>query len=426
MEHKPDLREALAGSIRAAALLHIMVLAGCGASGVGSGSAPADDSGSGNGPGLAAGKGSGQSIADAAPNVAGIVVGPVNIPYISITLCEPGSTGNCQTIDRIAVHTASSGLRILSAAISPQLLGKLPQQLRGNSNGALAECTPVADGYGWGGVRTADLKISGEAASGIPIQVMADPQFPAVPAACASEGPIVKNAASLGANGIIGVGPSLQDCGQDCMQEFGRYYVCTPGAGTCVPSLATLAEQVVNPVAKFARDNNGTIVELPPIPASGAGTLEGSLVFGIGTQSNNALGGAKVYPTDDFGALTVIYRGTTYTYGLIDSGSPINQVDDPSIRQCADGSGRYCPASPLSLSAVITSVGGSASILSFSVENAEGLLDNEPSFAAFNIAGTPYLPQVFDLGLPFFFGRNVFTAIDGQATADGLGPYYAF
>jgi hypothetical protein len=33
---------------------------------------------------------------------------------------------------------------------------------------------------------------------------------------------------------------------------------------------------------------------------------------------------------------------------------------------------------------------------------------------------------VFDWGLPFFFGRKVFTAIDSRATPAGIGPYYAF
>jgi len=32
----------------------------------------------------------------------------------------------------------------------------------------------------------------------------------------------------------------------------------------------------------------------------------------------------------------------------------------------------------------------------------------------------------FDWGLPFFFGRNVFTAIEGQSTPAGPGPYWAF
>jgi hypothetical protein len=33
---------------------------------------------------------------------------------------------------------------------------------------------------------------------------------------------------------------------------------------------------------------------------------------------------------------------------------------------------------------------------------------------------------MFGWGLPFFFGRTVFLAIEGQPTPAGAGPYYAF
>ena len=49
-----------------------------------------------------------------------------------------------------------------------------------------------------------------------------------------------------------------------------------------------LAQQVVNPVTKFAVNNNGVIVQLPPVTTSAA-SATGTLVFGIGTQSNNTL-----------------------------------------------------------------------------------------------------------------------------------------
>ena len=32
----------------------------------------------------------------------------------------------------------------------------------------------------------------------------------------------------------------------------------------------------------------------------------------------------------------------------------------------------------------------------------------------------------FDFGLPFFMGRHVFTAIEGQSTSAGNGPYMAY
>jgi hypothetical protein len=32
----------------------------------------------------------------------------------------------------------------------------------------------------------------------------------------------------------------------------------------------------------------------------------------------------------------------------------------------------------------------------------------------------------FDWGLPFFFGRTIYTAIENQSTPAGAGPYVAF
>ena len=48
-----------------------------------------------------------------------------------------------------------------------------------------------------------------------------------------------------------------------------------------------------------------------------------------------------------------------------------------------------------------------------------------PSDAAFsNLAG----PNTggFDWGLPFFYGRNVFTAIDGTTVGNTPGPFFAY
>jgi hypothetical protein len=36
------------------------------------------------------------------------------------------------------------------------------------------------------------------------------------------------------------------------------------------------------------------------------------------------------------------------------------------------------------------------------------------------------LPASFDWGLAFFYGRNVFTAIEGAATPGGIGPCFAY
>jgi hypothetical protein len=63
----------------------------------------------------------------------------------------------------------------------------------------------------------------------------------------------------------------------------------------------------------------------------------------------------------------------------------------------------------------------------FSVANADSLFDSNPTGVAFvNLAAPNSLSDSFDFGLPFFYGRNVFTAIAGQSTPGGDGPYVAF
>jgi len=70
--------------------------------------------------------------------------------------------------------------------------------------------------------------------------------------------------------------------------------------------------------------------------------------------------------------------------------------------------------------------------VNFSVANAITLFSGD-NIAFNNLAGpsvTPsgqsFMPTYFDWGLPFHFGRNVFTAIDGQETPAGQGPFVAF
>src|SRR5512133_2572667 len=92
--------------------------------------APIQGCGGGSGgetaPAPAAAAPSGNAIAAAAANVHPISVDPglggnVNLAFASVTLCAPGSSSNCQTIDNITVDTGSSGLRILSSALSASL-----------------------------------------------------------------------------------------------------------------------------------------------------------------------------------------------------------------------------------------------------------------------------------------------------------------
>jgi hypothetical protein len=350
----------------------------------------------------------------------------VNQLFTSVTLCAPGDSSNCQTIDNIVVDSGSSGLRILSSALASSLA--LTQQTDAKGS-AVVECAHFVDGYTWGPVKLADLKLAGEQARSLPIQVMGDANVAAVPVRCSATGPSKNSVAELRANGILGISVFRQDCGSACVpaNNRGQYYACT--SSVCQQTPMPLAQQVQNPVSLFAVNNNGLIIELPPVPDAGAARVSGSMVFGIGTQANNALASATVIGVDaGSGNFTTLYKGLGYGASFIDSGSNGLFFQD-SIALCAGTSaapGFYCPASTLTASARIQGANGASATVNFSIANADALLAGNPGFAAFGNLGAPFAANTFDWGLPFFYGRHVYTAIEGASTPAGPGPYVAF
>src|SRR5213078_5040959 len=79
--------------------------------------------------------------------------------------------------------------------------------------------------------------------------------------------------------------------------------------------------QIQNPIALFSTDNNGVAMQLPVAPTGGAASAAGTLIFGIGTQSNNGLGAAKIFTTSNRGEFTTTFNNTPYPKSFIDSGS---------------------------------------------------------------------------------------------------------
>jgi hypothetical protein len=339
--------------------------------------------------------------------------------FTSVTVCVP-NTSTCQTIDGVLVDTGSSGLRLLSSALSVSL----PQQ-NASAGNPVYECLPFVVGYTWGPVQTADIEMAGEKAGSVPIQVISG-SAPESSPCYDNPGGNSDTLEALGANGIVGVGNFPQDCGESCTavgsSNFDLYYECPTTGSGCVVTAESLAEQVQNPVALFSTDNNGVIIELPSVSAPEV-SLSGSLVFGIGTQSNNGLNGATVYPVDDSGNFVTTFDSTTYNQSFIDSGS--NGFFFPSsISVCNDF---YCPSATENLSATNTGYNGTPTgTVKFSVANADDLFNNNPNAFVFGQLAGPSTIDSFDWGLPFFFGRNVYTAIYGRSTPGGNGPYWAY
>jgi hypothetical protein len=404
-----------------AAVFLTIVLAACGGGGGGGGGG-----GSSGSPSPSIGTSAANEltvIVDRGPTVAG----NVNQPYVSVTVCAPGSTSNCQTIDHVLVDTGSTGLRLVADAVNVGVLAGMQGQ-QDSSGQALFECQAFVVGYTWGSVRLADVKLGDLTASNLPIHVIGDPMAPSVPTDCSSRGSGVamNTVETLGAKGILGIDSFIEDC-PGCVQAstYPAYFTC-PG-GTCATVQVSAARQVQNPVAALATDNNGVLLDMPAVAASGATNPTGSLILGVGTRSNNALGSASIFDLDGYGEFWTRYNGQ-WLFAFVDSGSNGLFFNDGLISNCANPAGFYCPGTTLALSALVEgATNNTQATIAFGVADAHTLMTSYPGTAYSNLAGGwPGASTYFDWGMPFFYGRRVFYAINGRSTPGGTGPYIAF
>jgi hypothetical protein len=371
-----------------------------------------------------------------------------NEPYVTVTVCAPGSPSNCQTIDHVILDTGSVGLRIMAPVLNASLLSALPTEVDGQGN-AVGECYQYVNSYAFGSVRTADFSVAGEKVASMPFQVIADSgNFSSVPATCsAGGGTDIATVQDFGANGILGVGTTTTDCGVYCTTDGGSsaaiYYDCpSTGCSGIIGRAANAAapfQQLPNPVAAFPIDNTGVILSLPSVPQSGVTTLTGTVTFGIGTQADNALTAAHVLPVSTSssqfgpGVLTATYNGKQLTQSFLDSGSSDYFFIDTGLDPCTDSSliAFYCPASPQTLSPVLTATNGATASGMFTLYSPLGLPGSTVAAPGLGINPTLVTPPLpfansFDFGVPFFFGKTVYTAIEGRSTGTVQGPYFAF
>jgi hypothetical protein len=379
-------------------------------------------------------------IVDAGPSVGVPLapVGAVNRGYVTVKVCVPGST-TCANIDHVLLDTGSWGLRLVRSVLAADGVTLTPSA--GSAAGEIIEeCATFSGGATWGPVALADVTLAGEVAAKLPVQVMDDTNTNAPPpASCGANGSVHNDVPTILSNGILGVGVFAQDCGAACASPSppanSNYFGCT-AAGVCTAENLALTGQVTNPVAAFATDNNGVIVDLPNLQnANGDATLQGQVIFGLATQTDNALPatGLTVLGADANGDFTATYNGSpTVLPALIDSGTDDYAFADPAIPSCTTGSyiGYYCPASGLqSLSAVNTGATSAAvpSVVSSPVQFAIA----DPSTF---VAGATAVTELgggqgstrFTWGMPFFYGRKVYIGIEAKASGTYTGPYYAY
>jgi hypothetical protein len=188
---------------------------------------------------------------------------------------------------------------------------------------------------------------------------------------------------------------------------------------------------VQNPVALLPLDNNGILVQLPSVPLGGVPSLDGSLVLGIGTRSNNTPASFAVtaYPANSSGDFTTNFNSTSLPTSFIDSGSNGLYFDAPAtlIAPCpSPDSAFYCPATTATLVATNTGASGSPrGTVTFRIGNFDSL-KNSPNNVFSEVGGSGIGSGSFDWGLPFFFGKNIFIGIEGTSSVLGSGPYWAY
>ena len=360
------------------------------------------------------------------------VAGQINHAYVTVKVCLPGSRTQCASIDHVLLDTGSSGLRLVRSVLSA---GALTLNAETDAQGqAIEECVSFGGGQTWGPAALADVYLAGESAAKLPVQVMDDTGAGAPPpASCGANGSLINGVSGFGANGVLGVGVFAEDCGAACAgagAPLPLYYGCT-AAGVCAAENVALTAQVTNPVTRFAADNNGIIVKLPNLQnANGDSSVQGEVLFGIATQSDNALPatGLTVLGADANGDFTATYNGGPVLPALIDSGTDSYAFDDPTIAVCASGAfvGYYCPAvAPMSVVAVNTGVGvnNASSTVPFAIDDPNSFVANAAAFVG--LAGGGGATN-FVWGMPFFYGRTVYIGIDQRVAGTYTGPYYAY
>lgn len=243
----------------------------------------------------------------------------VDQPLAPVTLCAPGSTTACQTIDHLLVDSGSSGLRIIASAPGSCVSGP-------DESSVLASATNGVLGIG------NFLQDCGDACASS-----------ALPGTCCAR-------------------------------------LASGGTG-CTPVAVAPDRQVANPAALLPTDNNGVVIERPGIAAMGAASAMGTATFGIGTRADNDTGRARFFGLDDAGTLTTVFGGPAQSGSFIDSGSNGLYFSDPSLPLCSDASDFYCPAQTMTLGAVVQGLNGATATVSFMVANADQLFGGEVAAA---------------------------------------------
>ncbi len=386
-----------------------------------------------------------------------------NEPCMSVTLCPPGVSaidGTCVVVKGLLIDTGSVGLRVFSSVLNglnSNLIHTLTPIYR-NSQQVLTECVTYGDGsVDWGPVAQATLFFTNTAGSALKVQTQIQLIDSNYGNAALCSGDLAQSPTESDFNGILGIGLAAQDCGVACTSTDSAvnpqlYSSCHVPSGSASPlssastcthdlfSVDLLAQQVQNPFFHLSQDSNGFIFELPSIPASGATAVPGYLVLGINTQSNNEPpASVAVFSADpqDGNFALASFNCTTYP-SFIDSGSnfmyfPSGVSTSSSLTDCGPydsrATGFFCPfRNQMTNVALSLDFRSSSSLVQipFNIGNLLGMSGANHVFNNIGANTSLFGQAYFDLGLPFYLGRNVYHCFEGRDCTLGTGPFWAF
>jgi len=233
--------------------------------------------------------------------------------------------------------------------------------------------------------------------------------------------------ASFDGNGLVGVAFTLTDTG--------IYYTCATSGKSCVEDHSYAG--IPNLTSKFSTDNNGVVITLPAVSAAGTATpVMGSLIFGVGTETNNKPPKGTIALANELAnGIFRVNLGSTKATVYIDSGTDDLVATDSAIAKCKDnqpgGSIYYCPSKNTAISMGVYSYTKTAPAfnMGFTIANSDNLLSvSDVAYSSLAEAvspGSTLSSTTYAMGLSTFFGRTMYFVFNGKTSSLGTGPINA-
>lgn len=340
----------------------------------------------------------------------------VNSPCVSLTICDTNNN-NCSIVNNVLLDTGSYGLRIFNTVLNQNTLNNLSSITSGGN--PVGECVSYGDGsQNWGNIVAANVQLSSDAlASNVPIQII-NSNFLTPPSACNNA---TTSPTDFGYNGVLGVGMYTKD--------GGNYYVCSGNNCNTTINLPS-SSQVTNPISMLPSNNNGLTISFNQIGSNGASNVNGTVNFGVNTNSQNTIQASNVYPADLSQGIPFFnsnYNGNSYL-SFLDSGTNTLAISNSGITQCSNPyTGFLCPSNSLNLTFNNYNSQGASIPSNINIANTISLINSGNS--AYNNLGSILSfsgANLMDFGLPFFYGKNIQIVFNNSTSNLGNGPFWAW